>query len=452
MGIRAKPLPQCLQNNMISKLKSLSSWGNFPNAIARVGSYSNRSELFKLKGIFETYIARGNGRSYGDSSIGDSVVETLGHSLVRSFDANSGLIEVEAGILLEEILRVCIPRGWFLAVSPGTKMITVGGAIASDVHGKNHYIEGCFSESVVSFELADNDQESLICSKWQNAELFRMTCGGQGLTGVILSAKIQLKKIESRFIDQVCIKTKNLRETFEVFTQYKNSSYMVAWIDSTAEGSKMGRGHVTIGEFSQCQDLRYKPRRPLRWPQTMLTFDFHYLIYKSFNFFCYHRQYVGIKHSRVSIDRFFYPLDLIDQWNRMYGKSGFVQYQFVLPYDQSYEGIKRVLEVISQAKVGSFLSVLKRFGEENDSPLSFPLKGFTLAIDFKINDALFSLLSQLDAEVLKYGGRFYLAKDARMSKQSFEQGYPDVEEFRKYRQSNCLDLQYRSHQSVRLDI
>jgi len=429
-----------------------SGWGNFPKITGKVIPLISKADLLGRLENMEDVIAKGNGRSYGDSSLSENVINTLPCEQFINFDSSNGELTVQSGVLLKDIVEVFVPRGWFLAVTPGTKLITVGGAIASDVHGKNHHIQGCFSEFLVSFEIMQSNGSILTCSRKNNAELFKATCAGQGLTGIILNATIQLVKISSRWIDQSNFKTNNLKHTIDIFQQHETSPFSVAWIDCTASGDQLGRSHVSIGKFKDDGDLAYRPKRRLNVPFFLPKICLNSFTLRLFNLIYYHRQLVPVKHSEVDIDSFFYPLDMIRNWNRIYGKSGFVQYQFVLPLENSYEGLHRILTIISATKKGSFLAVLKLLGKENQNYLSFPMRGFTLALDFKVEPDLFPLLSQLDQEVEKFGGRVYLAKDARISKDTFEAGYPKIELFRQFRHGNKLHETFNSLQSKRLDL
>src|SRR5690554_5540320 len=252
------------------------SWGNYP--IIENGSFVFR-ENEALKMIIQNYndlIPFGNGRSYGDSALGKNIIKVGSHNYFLSFDAIRGFLHVESGVLLSEILNIIVPKGWFLKVTPGTKLITIGGAIASDVHGKNHHIDGCFSECVQEFSLMLPDGEIVTCSKTENADVFKATCGGMGLTGVILDAKIILKKINSTYINQTTIKTRNLQETFVAFEKYKNIPYSVAWIDCFAKGSKLGKCILKIGEFADDGNLDYLENKKMDIP-----FDFPSFILNS---------------------------------------------------------------------------------------------------------------------------------------------------------------------------
>jgi FAD/FMN-containing dehydrogenase len=425
------------------------SWGNYPRYNATYHDYdpAETTSNFRVKSI-----PYGNGRSYGDSCLSEHLVGFKHHNHFLSFDMQQGLLSVHSGVRVEEILEVIVPQGWFLKVNPGTKLITIGGAIASDVHGKNHHIEGCFSECVNWFTLLLPTGEQLTCSRVENQELFYATCGGMGLTGFILDVEIRLKKINSTHITQHLYKTRDLQETIDYFETIKEIPYSVAWIDTQATGKSMGRSLVMSGDFDTDGDLRYHPKTRLTVPFYFPSFFLNAATLKLFNWFYYTRVTRKSSVSRVHADAFFFPLDSINHWNRIYGKQGFTQYQFILPKAASYEGLSSVLKEISASGKGSFLSVLKLHGKENDNYLSFPLEGFSLALDFKLEDGVFELLDRLDRIVLTYNGRIYLAKDVRVSKEVFEKGYPNVEQFRKIRHTYNLNSYLSSFQSERIGI
>jgi FAD/FMN-containing dehydrogenase len=433
-------------------LKNLISWGLYPKIENRVFKFGSDEELREIVEGNDTLIPYGNGRSYGDSAISSHIIYTKPKDYFLSFDKDRGLLEVEAGVLLKDILDSFVSKGWFLKVTPGTKLITIGGAIASDVHGKNHHIEGCFSECVDEMDIMVADGSIKRCSKEQNRELFLATCGGMGLTGVILKAKIYLKKINSSTIAQTTIKTKNLKETFEAFEEYSHLPYSVAWIDCLAKGENIGKSLLMVGDFKDDGKLKYKSKGGLSIPFTFPSFALNNLTVRVFNWLYYGKSSDGVSTQSVGIDTFFYPLDSIGHWNRIYGKGGFTQYQFILPKELSFEGLEEILSTISDSGKGSFLAVLKLYGKENKNYLSFPIEGYSLALDFKIENGLWELLDRLDEIVLKYGGRIYLTKDVRVKKETFEKGYMGIERFREFRKKNGMVEKFASLQSQRVGV
>ncbi len=431
---------------------SFMSWGMYPKIKNTIFKFDKKKTLRKIINEHDKLIPCGNGRSYGDSALNSNIVDVRSKNYFIDFNEEIGLLHVQAGVLLSEILESFVPRGWFLKVTPGTKFITVGGAIASDIHGKNHHIEGCFSECIKEFKIMLADGEVVTCSKEAIPNLFKATCGGQGLTGIILDAKIYLKKINSQYINQTTIKTKNLKETFEAFEEYQDKPYSVAWIDCLAKGDKIGKCLLMAGDFRDDGKLDYKVKK-----QKSISFNFPSFVLNNwsvrvFNWLYYGKVKQKVSRQIVDIDTFFYPLDAIGHWNRIYGKNGFTQYQFILPKESSYEGLEEVLTAISKSGKGSFLAVLKLYGKANDNYLSFPMEGYSLALDFKIEKSLFDLLDKLDKIVVKYKGRIYLAKDVRVSKKVFEKGYPKIEAFRRYRKENKMDGKFQSLQSKRVGI
>jgi len=428
------------------------SWGMYPRIENTVLEFDGESDLREIFKKNETLIPFGNGRSYGDSALNRIILDVKSQNKFLEFDLEKGILGAQSGVLLSEILGVIVPNGWFLTVTPGTKLITLGGAIASDVHGKNHHIEGCFSECVLSFSIMMADGEIVSCSKETNPELFRATCGGMGLTGVILDAKISLTKINSKYINQTTIKNSNLRETFEAFEKYGDANYSVAWIDCLAKNESVGRSLLTIGEFRDDGNLDYHLQHKATVPNGFHSFMLNSLTVKLFNWFYYSKNRQMVSSKVVDIDTFFYPLDSIAHWNRIYGKNGFVQYQFILPLANSYSGLAEILKVIASSKKGSFLAVLKLYGEANDNYLSFPMKGYSLALDFKLEKGVFELIERLNDIVKKNHGRIYLAKDACVDEDTFSQGYEHIEAFRAMRKQYNMSSKFGSLQSKRVGI
>ncbi len=431
---------------------SLMSWGMYPKIKSTVFNFYKQKTLQKIVEENSKLIPYGNGRSYGDSALSSNIINLRPKNYFIDFDKETGLLHIQAGVILSEILESFVPRGWFLKVSPGTKLITVGGAIASDIHGKNHHIEGCFSESVKEFKIMLANGEVVLCSKKTTPELFKATCGGQGLTGIILEVKLYLKKINSKYINQTTIKTKNLKETFRAFENYKEKQYSVAWIDSLAKGNNIGKCLLTVGDFRDDGNLDYKVKKQRNIPFNILSYFLNNLSMRVFNWLYYRKVRKKITTQKVDIETFFYPLDIVGNWNQIYGKSGFTQYQFILPKETSYEGLEEILKTISNSGKSSFLAVLKLYGKANTNYLSFPMEGYSLALDFKIENGLFDLLDNLDKIVVKYKGRIYLTKDVRVSKEIFEKGYQEIETFRQFRKDNGMDNKFQSLQSKRVGI
>lgn len=407
--------------------QKVTNWGNFPVVEKEVKSEDSLQKIKDFVKSNNEIIARGNGRCYGDASLSEHIFSTKRLNKFISFDRLNGIIECESGVLLADILEVVVPQGYFLYVTPGTKFISVGGAIASDVHGKNHHAEGCFSEYVIEFSLLNENGEVLKCSREENSEKFWSTIGGMGLTGIILSAKFKLKNIETAYIRQESIKAENLDEIFKLFEESEFWTYNVAWIDCLQTGKNIGRSIMMRGEHAfkhqlpkklQENPLRLKKKFSPTVPFYFPNFVLNNLTVKLFNFLYFNKQRSKEIKNYIDYETFFYPLDAVNDWNKIYGKTGFIQYQMVIPKEKGKEGMKRILETIAKSGNGSFLAVLKLFGKNNPEAYnSFPFEGYTLALDFKVNSKLKNLVEKLDAIVEEFGGRIYLTKDS-MSKSS----------------------------------
>lgn len=430
----------------------LHGWGRYPVIEAEADYFETRTQAAHLMHAGRGGIAYGLGKSYGDSALSPNVFMTRRHNKLLAFDADRGVVRCECGVTLAELIDTFLPKGWFLKVTPGTKLITVGGAIASDVHGKNHHSAGCFSESVLSLQLLLADGTVKRCDQQTTPDLFRATCGGMGLTGLILEATLQLQPVTSAYIRERITRCRNLAEAFEQFEVYRHSTYSVAWIDCLAKGEASGRSILMTGEHDHDGDLAMQPIPGGSIPFELPGFVLNKYTVALFNqlYYCLHPS--RPRAHRTTLDAFFYPLDRIANWNRMYGARGFTQYQLVLPKAASYRGIRRVLKRVSASGIGSFLAVLKLFGPENDNYLSFPMEGYTLTFDFKIQKRLFPLLDQLDAIVNAHGGRLYLTKDVRMPGRTFRAGYPRLDQFLAVRAHYNAPDRFHSLQSQRLGI
>lgn len=412
-------------------MKSLSNWNNFPIIDAEVKVPHFSCEIESLLNSASPTIARGNGRCYGDASLGVNVLSTLSLNHALAFDQTNGIFSCQSGMLLSDILEVIVPKGWYLPVTPGTKFITVGGAVASDVHGKNHHKEGSFADHVLSIKLVKPDGMVVECSRELNPTLFWFTAGGMGLTGVIQEVTFKLKKIESPFIRQRQVKAGSLDEIITLFDEYKNYTYSVAWIDCLKRGKSFGRSILMVGEHAtkaEAEGKRFKVGRSITVPFYFPSFTLNPITIKTFNEFFYSKNYKKIIDNVISSDKFFYPLDSILDWNKIYGKNGFIQYQFVIPREVGKKGITEILTRITEKGWGSFLAVLKAFGP-GSVPLTFQMDGYTLALDIPMNKNLFIFLDELDLMVKDYGGRIYLSKDARMKPEIFYSTYPKSYEF-----------------------
>jgi FAD/FMN-containing dehydrogenase len=439
----------------------LAGWGRYPVAECRLLEPDSVEEIVESLCTNGTRaIARGNGRSYGDSSLSpECTVSMRRFDRLLAFDGTTGTLTCEGGAILADVIDTLAPRGWFPPVTPGTKFVTVGGMIASDVHGKNHHLAGSFSDHVLSFDLATGDGEVLHCSRSDNRDVFAATCGGMGLTGVILRATFRLIPIATSRVVQTTIRAPDLASAMALFEEYREAPYSVAWIDCFASGAKLGRSVVIVGEHAalerleaseRAQPYARKPRSARRFPFDLPGFALNRVSVSAFNALYYRLQRPG--RSIVDLETYFYPLDAVHDWNRLYGRRGFVQYQCALPLEASRDGLRKLLTEIARAGEGSFLGVLKKLGPKSFGYLSFPLDGYTLALDFPARPATFELLGRLDDIVAAHGGRIYLTKDARAPAHVIASGYPEIDAFRAVRRRYGLEKRFASLQSRRLEL
>jgi FAD/FMN-containing dehydrogenase len=405
-------------------------------------------------------IARGNGRSYGDPAMSPGLtLDMRGMNRMLSFDADSGVLVAEAGVLLADIIEAFLPRGWFPAVTPGTKFVTLGGAIAADVHGKNHHGDGSFRTFVDWVEVMDGAEDGPRRITRDDAD-FETVCGAMGLSGVILRAALRLRPVTSAWILQETIPTASVEEAIDAFEDNLDAPYSVAWIDCLSFEPALGRSIVMLGRHAEASELPRKLRRapfevpgrlPLAVPLDFPRFALNPVSLRIFNALYYRMGQRKAGESLVDWDRYFYPLDAIGDWNRIYGRAGFYQFQCVLPLEASKAGLDLMLHEISEAGLGSFLSVLKRFGPD-ESRISFPQAGYTLALDFPATEACRALIARLDAITLDHGGRFYLAKDARMPAETAAAADPRLADFRALRAARGWSERFVSLQSQRLGL
>ena len=425
---------------MFSKvdLKKLSGWGKFPKICSKELIPKSEEQIFKIFKENKSFISRGNGRAYGDAAVNQNLTLTMTHmNKFLHWDQDSGELIAESGVLIADIIKTFLPKGWFPFVTAGTKFITLGGAIACDVHGKNHHKEGSFGNHINWIDIIIDNDKVIRCSSNHNSELFHWTVGGMGLTGVIIRCSIQLKKIETGWIKQKNIINNNLEETIQSFYENQNATYSVAWIDCLANGKLFGRSILMLGEHVKKKEIKDKftiyPKR--RKKNFTLNFDPPSILLNNFTVSIFNKMYFNIHKNRKTLyvdwDKYFYPLDSIGNWNRMYGRDGFFQFQCVLPKKNSNEGYRKILSIIQSKTSGSFLAVLKKFGNGNGY-LSFPREGFTLALDFKASKKNIAIGKILTDIVNELGGSIYLAKDAIMEQSNFNQNF-NRDEFLKFR-------------------
>jgi FAD/FMN-containing dehydrogenase len=415
------------------------SWGRFPQIQQQGIDLAWRHDPLPdpVAGT-DTLLPYGNGRSYGDVCLnrGGTVLGTRALNRFIEFDTGAGVLRCEAGVLLADILELVVPAGWFLSVSPGTSYVTVGGALANDVHGKNHHRAGTFGCHVRAFELLRSDGTRQVCSSEHNSDMFAATIGGMGLTGLVTWVELQLRRVDGPFLKEESIKFANVDEFFSLSeSSDKDYEYVVAWVDCASKGDALGRGlfaranHRDAAARKQRSDKGSILSVPFQPPISLINgFSL-----KAFNAWWYSRQREARKTRIVHYRPFFYPLDSIGNWNRIYGPKGFVQYQCVLPGEDGPEMMRQMLGAIARSGSGSFLAVLKVFGDiKSPGLMSFPRPGVTLALDFPNTPDVFRLLDRLDDMTREANGAVYPAKDARMSGDSFRHYFPAWEEFSAY--------------------
>ena len=437
----------------------LGGWGRYPLIEAKLNSPASIKELIELISRGNA-IGRGNGRSYGDSSISEqNTICMKNFNRILEFNNKNGLTVVESGVLLSEIITTFLNRGWFPKVTPGSKYVTIGGMVACDVHGKNHHKDGSFGNYIEWLDIITSDGEIVRCSRKINSEVFNWTIGGMGLTGIILRVAFYLHPVTTSWIKQKTIPAKNIDHTIEIFEENLDSTYSVAWIDCLSKGNKLGRSLVMLGEHANISDLNYdmksdplkiKSKTKILIPFNFPSFILNSLTVKIFNSIYYALGKKKKNYKLVDYDTYFYPLDYLLDWNKIYGSKGLAQFQCVLPLKNAKLGIREMLDALSFSKSNSFLTVLKRFGKQ-ESCLSFPMEGYTLALDFPITKKNIDLMKKLDEITLKYKGRFYLAKDSRMNRDTFKKSDIRFEEYKKFRSSK-MKKSFSSVQSKRLEL
>jgi decaprenylphospho-beta-D-ribofuranose 2-oxidase len=382
-------------------------------------------------------IARGLGRSYGDAALngGGQVLGLRRVDRYLGFDAEAGVLTCEAGVTLEEIIRDFAPRGWFPMITPGTKYVTVGGCVANDIHGKAHHAQGCFSACVDELTVLLASGDVVRASRGENADLFWATFGGMGLLGIVLTARLRLRRIDTTYFRQKAVPVRDLDGMLAALEENDRAfPYSVATLDVTATGARLGRGVVSVGDHAARAELPARlARDPLRVsgpPKLDVPFELPELTLNPFTIRVLNAAIqTRLRHAPAfgHYDGFFFPLDIISHWNRGYGHRGFAQYQFVIPFADGARRLRGILETILSSGELPFLNVLKRFGKESGGLLSFPCEGYTLAIDFPIRGNTVALLRRLDAMVLEAGGRVYLGKDSYLEAATFRAMYPAID-------------------------
>ena len=412
------------------------SWGRYPTWQADVVPLHWTTDFPLSKAAGTKFLPVGLGRSYGDVCLLEhgTLLKTTGMDRLLSFDPSTGVLRCEAGASLQQILDFAVPRGFFLPVTPGTKFVTVGGAIANDIHGKNHHVAGSFGRHVLRFELVRSDGSRFACSPIENPEWFAATIGGMGLTGLMTWAEIRLRPIVSRMIDYRGDKFHGIDEFFAL-SQAAKTEYTVAWIDCVSTGRNFARGIFMQGEHAQIPGSREKSKEAkLTFPFDLPEFALNRLSMATFNTMYFHKQLGQTKIGPVDYEPFFYPLDSVLHWNRMYGRNGLLQFQNVLPHATGREGMLEILTAITKSGLASFLAVIKFFGDmPSVGMMSFPAPGVMLALDFPIRKQVsFDLVDRLAKITLEHGGRMYSAKDARMTAGQYQAFYPQWQQFARF--------------------
>lgn len=407
-------------------------------------------------------LARGLGRSYGDAAqvSGGQLVKLTGRNIL--LDPTSGVVIVDAGLSIDELLRYIVPKGWFVPVTPGTRYVTIGGAIAADIHGKNHHRDGSIGAWIESLNLITAVDGLVTVSPGSDPQLFWATIGGMGLTGVIMSARIKLIPIDTPLMEVTTQRHNNIDDLMEAMaSKDSDHRYSVAWVDTTVSDSRLGRGVVTWGDHATADRLRvdrgrragkYKASQHVSVPELIGSRR----TIRRWNAVAFSEVWFrSAPHSRAnelqSIPRFFHPLDAVGNWNRLYGRRGFVQYQFVVPDDRP-DVVVTALRCVARERPADFLNVLKRFGDAGDGMLSFPMRGWTLTMDLPVTDGLGQLIHHLDELVMEAGGRIYLAKDGCSSPQVVSAGYPRLNEWQTVRSRVDPNGIFQSDLSRRLEL
>ncbi len=441
----------------------LTGWARYPRHESEWVEASTPAAVPGLVAGRTGLVARGNGRAYGDAAIGERITLSTGRlDRFRAFDAASGRLTVEAGVLLADVLAAFVARGFFPPVVPGTKLVTVGGMIAADVHGKNHHRDGGFGAHVEKLKLVVPGGQTIACSPTENAELFAATIGGMGLTGTIVEATFRLKRIETGWMRQRTIVARDLDAAMAALQETAAATYSVAWIDCLARGASLGRSLIYAAEHATREEVAalrpgaelFPASRPgrLAVPLDMPAGLLNRASVKTFNELYFRRGAMRAGDPFLGHwDPYFFPLDGVGNWNRIYGRRGFVQYQCVIPPAAARQALGEIVERISRRGNASFLAVLKQLGASTGL-MSFPTEGFTLALDLPATEDVFTLLDELDGVVVGAGGRLYLAKDSRQSPATFEAGYPGLAAFRDLRRVIGAEGRIASRLSSRLAI
>ena len=441
------------------RAETITGWGRFPVTEGIRLRARSAHDLQEQATAAESMLPQGNCRSYGDACLWERVVSTLPLDRLLDFDPGTGLLCAEAGVTLANIIRFTLPQGWFLPVTPGTKFPTLGGCVAADIHGKNHHAHGSIARFVESMEMVVADGSRVLCSPTHNADLFAATVGGMGLTGFIYSVRLKLIPVDSAFLTVDSERTNDLQHTCRLLVDTQNQyTYSVAWLDCAVRGRRAGRGIVMLGNHTGT--LPRKPTWQLhsgtskKLPMFMPGWTLNRLTVRTFNSLYCHRHWRRHQQRTIHYDPFFYPLDGVANWNLLYGRRGFLQYQFAVPFADGVDVIAAVLDRLQHAGFTPTLAVLKTFGDWAGGLLSFPIPGYTLALDLPVTDGrVVGTLRSVSATVTAAGGRVYLAKDAVLTSDDFQAMYsPRLDEFRQIKNHYDPGCHFRSRLSDRLGL
>ena len=431
----------------------ITGWGN--NKIIRSDIFypENEQEIIKIleKLNNEGIITRGLGRSYGDMSLYKNTLSLERYSKIFEFDEKNGILNCSSNLSIAEILEKIVRKGWFLNVTPGSKYVTIGGAIASDVHGKNHHKDGSFSEYVEEIKIITPDGKINICSNKSESELFKATCGGAGLTGVIVSIKLKLLKIKSKNLDVEIFKTNSIDDTIQKFKELNENKYLVAWLD-TINKKNFGKAVIFSGDHSEDKDLNLKLKKSFKLPSFIVSLFMNNFFVSLFNklYFLKHRNNLKIKQD---IDTFFYPLDRVLNWNKFYGKKGFTQIQILIKDEDKYkEVLNKIFNFFEEKNIFSYLTTLKEYGQGNKNYLSFAEKGLSITLDIPLKNDFSNIYKEFENILVNQNVKIYLAKDSFMSKFFFNKSYDEIDKFINFKKKIDPSSKLRSIQSERLGL
>ena len=429
--------------------KFISGWGNYKTIKSKIYKPSNINELKKIIKKNKKFTIRGMGRSYGDSSIGKNIISLDKFEKIIKFDEKKGYLHCSSNSTINQILKKTVNKGWFLKVTPGSKFISIGGLIASDVHGKNHHIDGTFCDHLIEIVILLESGKIIKINKKKNNNLFKASCGGLGLTGIILSAKFKMMKIKSNLMIQDTIKTYSLKDTIDCLDNHNNKKYVVGWID-TANYNKLGRSIIYLADHCKNGELSFNVKRKINLKKIFKIFSFLSinLILKKMSSIYFNIHFKS-KNKIVDLDKFFYPLDSISGWNYFYGKKGFIQFQILIKNKNAVSNIDKIIKFLIKNNQISFLSTIKKLGNKNNNYLTFPENGYTLTMDIKNNSKMKNTFSVLEKFLMKINAKVYLTKDSLISKEFFYKSYRNLN---KFKQAIDRFKKFTSSQSERLKI